>query len=124
MPSPLSLPSARVSSYVKENDVKYGVSVTSRVLQSGNVNVLQCRFCVAFGREERVGSKRKSSHASGQSWTVPFRYDNIETHMRTHHHPFKCAQYKELKKVWNYASRYEQCNTFFTNVTATPRSYF
>lgn len=53
----------------------------------------------------------------------PFRYDNIETHMRTQH-PFKWAQYKALKKVWNYSSRYEECNQFFANVTATPRSHF
>lgn len=119
--------SARSSSYVKENDIKFGISVASRVMHTGVVNGLRCRFCVAFGREAKVGSKRKaSSPGSGQSWTVPFRYDNIENHVRTQH-PLKWAEYEKAKMIWKYTSRYDECNKFFSHtnsIAASARSHF
>lgn len=105
---------SRCSAYVKENDVKFGVMVASRILHTGVVNGLRCRFCIAFGREERVGSKRKTTQASGQAWTVPFRYDNIENHVRTQH-PLKWAEYEDAKTRWKHNSRYEEWNSFFAN---------
>jgi hypothetical protein len=87
---PIMPSSDRASSYVKENDIKFGVSVTSRVIHTGVVNGLRCRFCVAFGRELKVGTMRKVC-ASGQSCTVPFRYDNIENHVCTQH-PLKMGR--------------------------------
>ena len=66
--------SARGSAYVKENDVKLGLSVISRVMHTGVVNGLRCRFCMAFGRKDKVGMKRKGVTAAAQlSWSVPFR---------------------------------------------------
>jgi hypothetical protein len=35
---------------------------------------------VFFGREEKVGTKRKLT-TSVQSWTAPFRYDNVEAYL-------------------------------------------
>ena len=117
--------SARGSSYVKENDVKFGLSVTSRVMHTGVVNGLRCRFCVAFGREERVGSKRKGfCPTSQQSWVFPFRYDNIENHVRTQH-PSKWDEYETAKLKWKYATRYDECNNFFAHTnTLAARSNF
>ncbi len=45
---------------------------------------LQCRFCLAFGREEKVGSKRKAT-TTVQGWSHPFCYYNIENHLRNQH---------------------------------------
>ncbi len=74
----------RSSGYVKDNDVRYGLKVAHRDLKSSKVIGLQCRFCIAFGREEKVGSRRKAV-TTVQGWSHPFRYDNIENHLRDQH---------------------------------------
>ena len=71
----------RSCAYIKEDDIKLGVSVASRKLHPGVVDGLRCRFCLAFGCEERVDAKRKAP-TLGQSWVAPFRCDNIKTHMK------------------------------------------
>ncbi len=50
-----------LSGYVKDNDVRYGLKVTHCDPKSSKVIGLQCRFCIAFGWEEKVGSKRKAA---------------------------------------------------------------
>jgi hypothetical protein len=89
-------------------------------MHTGAVHGLRCRSCIAFGREEKVGSKRKTNQGSGQT---PFRYDNIKNHVRSQH-PVKWSEYEEAKTRWKYASRYEESNKFFAEVTATARSHF
>jgi len=49
--------SFRFSTYVKANDAQYGLKVASRDPKTSKVLRLQCRFCITFGREEKVGSK-------------------------------------------------------------------
>ena len=61
----------RSCAYIKENDIKLGLSIASRKLHTGVVNGLRCRFCIVFGRKERVGAKHKPP-AVGQSWVAPF----------------------------------------------------
>jgi hypothetical protein len=73
----------RVSGYAKSNDRKYGLEVVTRDPKSSAVNGIQSRFCVAFGREEKVGAKSKLT-TSVQSWKA-FRYDNVEAHIRNQH---------------------------------------
>jgi hypothetical protein len=70
----------RSSEYVKANDDRFGLRVSSKAPNCNKVNSLQCRFCIAFGREEKVGAKRKLS-TDVQGWIRPFRYDNIENHV-------------------------------------------
>ncbi len=74
----------RLSRYVKDNDVRYGLKVAYRDLKSSKVTGLQCRFYITFGREEKVRSKCKVA-ITIQGWSHPFRYDNIENHLRNHH---------------------------------------
>ncbi len=74
----------RSSGYVKDNDVHYGLKVAHRDPKSSKVTGLQCRFCIAFGREEKVGSKRKVT-TTIQGWSHPSHYDNIENHLRNQH---------------------------------------
>ena len=49
----------RLAGHVKDNDVRYSLKVAHRDPKSSKVTGLQCRCCIAFSREEKVGSKRK-----------------------------------------------------------------
>ncbi|CAK9222423.1 unnamed protein product [Sphagnum troendelagicum] len=56
--------SNRASEYVKDNNVRLGLRVSTKVANGGpQVTRLQCRFCIAFGHEEKVGVKRQASTA-------------------------------------------------------------
>ena len=72
------------SGYVKDNDVRYGLKVAHRDPKSSKLTGLQCRGCIAFGWEEKVGSKRKAVNTV-QVWSHPFRYNNIENHLCNQH---------------------------------------
>ncbi len=62
----------RSSGYVKDNDVRYGLKVAHCDPKSSKVIGLQRCFYIAFGREEKVGSKRKAA-TTVQGWSYPFR---------------------------------------------------
>jgi hypothetical protein len=71
--------------YVKDNDIRYDLKVAHRDPKlSMTVIGFQCRRCIAFGREEKVGSERKAMTIV-QGWSHPFRYDNIENHLHNQH---------------------------------------
>jgi hypothetical protein len=95
---------------VKANDARYGLKVASCDPKTLKVLGPQCRFCIAFGREEKVGSKRKPT-TTVQGWLTPFRYDNIENHMRTQH-PIQWAQNVAIKSN-------NECHQFFVTVPVT-----
>ena len=78
----------RSSGYVKDNDIRYGLKVAHRDPKLSKVTGLQCRGCIAFGREEKVGLKPKVAIIV-QEWSHPFHYDNIENHLRNQH----CGQW-------------------------------
>jgi hypothetical protein len=89
----------RSSAYVKGNDVRYGLKIAHRHPLTGKMIGLQYRFCIVFGREEKVGSKRKPS-TTVQGWNAPFRYDNIENHVNAQH-PSQWALYNALDSFLN-----------------------
>ncbi len=93
--------------YVKDNDVRYGLKVAHRDPKSSKVIGLQCRFCIAFGREEKVGSKRKAA-TTVQGWNHPFRYDNIENHL--------CNQYSGQWVLYQALESSFECASFFNDV--------
>jgi hypothetical protein len=99
--------STRSLSYVKDNDRKYGVIVSSRGPKTSKVIGLQCHFCITFSQEEKVDSKHKAT-TKMQGWSAPSHYDNIENHMLTQHQT-KWLEYDVIH------SNYEH-NQFFTNV--------
>jgi hypothetical protein len=70
----------RSSGYVKDNDVRYGLKVAYRDPKLSKMTDFQCRFYIAFGRVEKVGSKCKAT-TTVQGWSHPFHYDNIENHL-------------------------------------------
>jgi len=77
------------------------------------VTGLQCRFCIAFGREEKVGSKRKAA-ITIQGWSHPFHYDNIENHFRNQHSS-QWALYQALKSSSERASFFDDVLVAFKN---------
>ncbi|CAK9870876.1 unnamed protein product [Sphagnum jensenii] len=100
--------SNHASEYVKNNDVHLGLRVSTRVANGGSqVTRLQCRFCIALGRGEKVGTKRQALTVV-QGWMRPFRYNNIESHV-SGQHPTKWAKYKRLNSI-------VERQTFFDNV--------
>jgi hypothetical protein len=91
----------RSSECVKANDDRFGLQVSSRAPHCNKVNGLQCRFCIAFGCEEKVVAKPKPS-SEVQGWIHPFCCNNIENHV-SGQHPAKWAEYKliDLSDDWN-----------------------
>ncbi|CAM6029622.1 unnamed protein product [Sphagnum balticum] len=103
----------RSSEYVKANDDRFGLRVSSKASNCNKVNNLQCRFCIAFGREEKVGAKRKLS-TDVQGWIRPFRYDNIENHVFGQH-PVKWAKYKLLDSSNDRKAFFDDVSVSFKN---------
>jgi hypothetical protein len=77
------------------------------------VTSLQCRFCIAFGRKEKVGSKRKAT-TTVQGWNHPFRYDNIENHLHNQHFG-QWALYQALESSFERASFFDDVPVAFKN---------
>jgi hypothetical protein len=107
----------RLSGYVKDNDVHYGLKVAHHDPKSLKVTGLQCCFCIAFGREEKVGSKRKAA-TTVQGWNHPFRYDNIENHLRNQHSG-QWALYQALESSSKRASFFNDILVVFKNSIKT-----
>jgi hypothetical protein len=99
--------------YVKDNDVRYGLKVAYRDPKSSKVTGLQCRFCIAFGREEKVGSKRKAA-TTVQGWSHPFCCNNIEKHLRNQHSG-QWALYQAFESSSEHASFFNDVPIAFKN---------
>jgi len=98
--------STRSLLYVKDNNRKYGVIVSSHGPKTSKVIGLQCHFCITFSQEEKVSSKHKAM-TKMQGWFAPSHYDNIKNHMLTQHRT-KWLEYDVIH------SNYEH-NRFFIN---------
>jgi hypothetical protein len=106
--------SNRASEYVKDNDVRLGLRVSTRAANGGpQVTGLQCRFCIAFGCKEKVGAKRQALTVV-QGWMRPFRYDNIESHV-SGQHPTKWAEYKQLDSIVDRQAFFDDVPIAFKN---------
>jgi len=103
----------RLLGYVNDNDVHYGLKVAYRDPKSSKVTGLQCHFCIAFGREEKVGSKRKVATIV-QGWSHPFRYDNIENHLHNQHSG-QWALYQAFESSFERASFFDDVPIAFKN---------
>lgn len=66
--------------------------MTQRASNSSEVISAECLFCVYFGREVKVGSKRKNT-ANIKYFTRPFRADNYKQH-HEQQHPIRWNEYK------------------------------
>ena len=86
MPSKCSTP------FLPRHSHDYAVRVTQRNAESVVVAV-ECLFCVYFGRESKVGAKRKKTE-NIKYFSRPFRADNYRQHHVTQH-PQRWEQYQE-----------------------------
>ncbi len=110
----LSVMSGKCSlGYVKDNDVRYGLKVAYRDPKSSKVTGLQCCFCIAFGREEKVGLKCKAT-TTVQGWSHSFRYDNFENHLRNQHSG-QWALYQALESSSERVSFFDDVPVVFKN---------
>ena len=102
-----------LSGYVKDNDVRYGLKVAHCDPKSSKVTSLQCRFCIAFDREEKVGLRRKVA-ITVQGWSHPFRYDDIENHLHNQHSG-EWALYQALESSSKNATFFDGVPIVFKN---------
>ncbi|KAG7395565.1 hypothetical protein PHYBOEH_003617 [Phytophthora boehmeriae] len=74
--------------------VELGLRVGDRDASSNDVLTAVCMFCEMFGREDKVGGKRRSMDKVAV-FKPPFRKDAIRQH-HTGQHPMRWARYAEL----------------------------
>ena len=103
----------RLSEYVKDNNVRYGLKVAHRDPKSSKVTGLQCHDYIAFGREEKVGSKCKATTIV-QGWSHPFCNENIENHLRNQDFG-QWGLYQALKSSSEHASFFDVVPVVFKN---------
>ena len=103
----------RSSGYVKDNDIHYGLKVVHRDPKSSKVTGLQCRSCIAFGLEEKVGLERKVA-TTVQGWSHPFLYNNIESRLCNQHFG-QWAHYQVLESSFERASFFDDVSVVFKN---------
>ncbi|KAI9915645.1 hypothetical protein PsorP6_007099 [Peronosclerospora sorghi] len=58
---------------------KYSLRISVRHPQTQKVVSVDCRFCAAFGRECKIGAKRKAT--SNVHFFTSFRADQIKAHL-------------------------------------------
>lgn len=95
-------PKKRTTPFQRAHELQYALRITQRDTRSSEVVSVECLFCVHYGRESKVGSKRKkSSHV--KFFTKPFRPENYRQH-HLQQHPARWMQYEdssdEEKKIF------------------------
>ena len=100
----------RATPFQRAHALQYAVRVTQRSTSNeSNASVViacECLFCVYFGRESKIGSKRKAT-SYVKYFKKPFRADNYTQH-HTLQHPEKWKQYQEASE--------EEKKNFFDDV--------
>lgn len=90
---------------------EYGLRVAIRHPSTGQVTSVTCRFCEIFGREEKVGQKRKPATTT-KSFRMPFRPETYRQHLSLQH-PTRWAEYSAAStdEKRNYFSAPPRSNT-------------
>ena len=73
--------------------LRFGLKVTGLNPETNEVTACACRFFLAFGREAKVGAKRKPTDRV--KYFERFRTDNYVQHLKLEH-PQHWAQYQKL----------------------------
>ena len=77
-------PKKRITPFNQEHVIAYGLKVCERDPTTKQIVSVSCRFCVHFGREEKVGAKRKAT-TNIQYFRCPFRADVYTKHLVSQH---------------------------------------
>ena len=86
---------SRSTPYKSQHGLKYGVKVCQYSTDSPNeVLAAECQFCVYYGREVKVGLKRKQT-GNVKYFKHPFRADNYLQHLNNQH----CEKWKEYQTL-------------------------
>ncbi|CAK9209291.1 unnamed protein product [Sphagnum troendelagicum] len=109
----------RATPFRTEHALQFGVKVVERDAATKEVVSTSCLFCIHFGREENIGSKR-SRTANVMYFKKPFRSDMYLRHM-TSQHPLRWNEYSALNQT-------EKASYFDANAPVvhpnTIKSYF
>ena len=93
----------RATPFQRAHALQYAVRVTQRSTSNeSNASVVmacECLFCVYFGRESKIGAKRKAT-SYVKYFKKPFCADNYVQH-HTSQHPEKWKQYQEAKNFFD-----------------------
>jgi hypothetical protein len=88
------MPPKRRDKFRKEHSSKFGLKVTSLLPNSGAMAACACRFCLLFGREEKVEEKSKNTERC--KYFENFRTDHYLQHLRQQH-PIKWSENEKLE---------------------------
>ncbi|TYZ67046.1 hypothetical protein PybrP1_003848, partial [[Pythium] brassicae (nom. inval.)] len=94
-PAPLKKAANRGLRFNEKHVLKYGLSVCSRNALTASVEIVMCKFCVAFGKEaapDRVGKRRVSANI--KYFRQPFRADHYLSHLAINHRQ-KWSEYEQ-----------------------------
>ena len=74
----------------------FGLKILERDSNTKKVVACNCKFCVHYGREVKVGTKRRKT-TNILYFKKPFQVDNYQSHMELQHP----AQWNEYSKLSN-----------------------
>ena len=78
------MPPKRTTPFKESHAIEYGLKVCERDASTSVVVSVSCQFCVHFGREAKIGAKRKAT-TNVQYFRSPFRADMYSRHMAAQH---------------------------------------
>ena len=78
-------PKKRTMTFNEAHVITYGLQISERAPTTKEVISVSCQFCIFFGREEKVGAKRKAT-SNIQYFRCPFCADVYTRHMLSQHH--------------------------------------
>ncbi|GLE01216.1 hypothetical protein PINS_up010046 [Pythium insidiosum] len=98
----------RGARFIDKHALKYGLSICSRSATDNSVEMVMCKFCVAFGKESATDPTRKRrATANIKYFRQPFRADHYLSHLEINHKS-KWAEYER-------ASAHEKEQFFFSS---------
>ena len=86
----------RTTLFNESRVIAFGLTVCERDASTKAVVSVSCRFCLHFGRDVKIGAKRKAT-ANIQYFRRPFRADTYSRHMDSQH-SVHWKTYSELTK--------------------------
>lgn len=87
-------PKKRSTPFNRAHEAEYGLKISQRDHETGSITIVACRFCQCFGREDKIGQKRKPATTT-KYFKKPFRAELYKQHL-IGQHSAKWKEYCEL----------------------------